>query len=125
MFFQGKNNGMLIVDRGDPSVRDFIEVEFSKVPTWHELDLSGIVPVGAVGVFVRIECVGTTLAKTAQFKNLDNINNPSMVYIQIDTIDFLYERNVLIFCDSEAKIQYRLSGDFFTTLSLTVCGWII
>ena len=111
-------------DRGDPSTWDFEIGDLTADFTWHDLDLSSIIPSGATGVVLFIEASNTSSGEYFYFRKNGNTNayNVSGVYIPVaGTVVF---SDLILGVDTDGKIEYRIkSGGSWTTLRILVKGW--
>ena len=64
----GVEDGGQYVDRGDPSSWDFQEGDLTTDNTWRDLDLSSIVPSGAVAVHLYVLIKDDTANKNIKFR---------------------------------------------------------
>ena len=119
------NLGHRYVDRGDPAAADFAVGDLTTDGTWNDLDLSSIVPAGAIAVHftlaIRDDAVGTTI----QFRKNGNSNtvNAALSLCLVANIDNYTEHMVV--CDAGRIIEYNAANTTWTTVSIRVRGWWI
>jgi hypothetical protein len=112
-----------LVDRGDASSADFEVGGLTIDNAWHDLDLSSIVPAGAIMVrFAVLYNSGVDAARWMWFRKNGNSNELSKSGIRSETWSVQHP-TIDVFCDSNRVIEY-LINDSLTTLSMTVTGWI-
>lgn len=110
-------------DRGDPASQDFTKTDFTLDLAWHELDLSGIVPVGTKAVSLIVMIRSGTLYKQIQLRKAGNVNAIAR------GVSVVFGANVTIFQDivcsvsADRKIEYLCSTEPVTTLNISVKGW--
>lgn len=118
-----KGKIQMFVDRGDPASYDYTLVSLTTDGSWHDLDLSSIVPAGAKAVLLvgHVEGAGTDWAIFVRKKGQTNeINHGEM-----ETLRANVERCRLMICaiDVNRIIQYKADNQAWTTLDLAVRGW--
>jgi len=113
----------VFVDRGDPAVYDYDKDDLTKDGTWHDLDLSGIVPEKAKAVFIVGHLQGAGADWTIMFRKKGNVNE--VVHGGMETLRANVERHrsSIIALDDNRKIQYKVDDQAWTTLDLAVKGW--
>lgn len=119
----GPTEGLIFYDRGDPQIEDFFLANFGVSGSWTDLDLSSIVPAGAVAVLVRIEGKATNSGKYFQVRAKGQISSKNIIILRTQAANVSLDHGGLVMCDSNRKIQYYKGDDTFTTLRLTVRGW--
>lgn len=114
-----------ITERGDPSASDFTDASLTTDGTWRDLDLSSIVPAGAVMVLLRVVVEDDAAESYLQFRKNGNSNSYAVngVYTQVSGV--LIEDSIPVFCDSSRVIEYRGSNLTFTSISIDVIGWYV
>jgi len=112
------------VDRGDPSAYDFTAGDFTQDNNWYDLDLSSIVPAGAVAVLLRVGMQDATTDTQVSFRKNGNSNvyNAGVFKTVEANIDISGE--LMVFCDTNRVIEYRVSQSL-TALNVLVMGWYI
>lgn len=113
------------VDRGDPATDDITLASLLADNSWHDLDLSAIVPVGAKIIRLRLRTnPGTSSARLIYFRKNGNSNTYSITGVEHET-EWHYKMTVVdVFCDSDRKIEYLVSGSMYL-LSIVVVGWYL
>lgn len=121
----GGGDGMTLVNRGDPSSVDFTEEDLITDGAAHDLDLSGIVPAGAIAVLLLVAVmddmpnVGIIIGK----KGLSNWINVLPCYECVANGEFT--NRGFVFCDENRKVGYLTHAVTFSLIEITVCGWLI
>jgi len=113
------------VDRGDPAAWDFSVGNLTTDGDYHDLDLSGILPEGAIAVVLGAYVSDDAAASYVLFREKGNNNgyNTFGIYTQVAGIAVQGEGHIR--CDANRAIQYRASNTTFTNISLLVRGWFI
>lgn len=112
----------VFIDRGDPEGFDFTQAVLTMDGTWHELDLSAIVPADAsvilIGGFIRDGVV----EKTVRFRKSGNANalNVSLMYTQVAGV--FIGQDFTIAASPNQKIEY-LADAAIDIIALVVRGW--
>lgn len=109
-------------DRGDPSAFDYVFGDLTRDSTWRDLDLSGIVPVGAKTVALIVGIVTPTVGHVVGFRKNGNVNgfNSSELRGQVSNV-FLVQ-DIIVALDSNRVIEYNANVSF-TTINIVVKGW--
>ena len=114
-----------IVDRGDPSAADYTLGDFTTDFTWNDLDLSGIVPAGATFVVISGNINDNAVGSSLQFRKNGNSNNFNSGSVRTQVASATIDFRLIIACDSNRVIEYRASNLTFTTINVTVVGWVL
>lgn len=112
-------------DRGDPAAVDFARGVLTLDSTWRDLDLSGIVPVGAVAVEITVQAANNVVGKLISFRKNGNTNTRVTLSqkTQVATKQIYISGKVA--CDGDRIIEYfgtANDGDW-TAAQITICGW--
>ena len=113
------------VDRGDPASYDFELAALTTDGTWRDLDLSSIVPDGAVAVNLSGYIVDDTVSKYLLFRKNGNSNGVNKVGITTQVANVGIDFSVTVSCDSNRVIEYFASNTTWTAIGITVNGWIL
>lgn len=120
------NVGHRYVYRGDPAADDFDKDDLTTDGTWRDLDLSGIVPAGAVAVdltfYVR-EDLGTGHGMT--FRKNGQTNTPNIIGVETFLAAKYFRGNGVVACDTNRVIEYYVSSTTWHTISIVISGWVI
>jgi len=110
------------VDRGSRGQWDFRIATFTEVDTWADLDLSRIVPAGAIAIRFRIVINSSTQAVIVQFKKktYSGSKNVAAAVILFTGQDHLAE--LICACDTDRIIHYR-QDEAMEVLDFLVLGW--
>ena len=113
----------VFVDRGDPSVYDYLKADLTIDGAWHVMDLSAIVPEKAKAVFIAGHLEGVSAVWKIKFRK--NGNSNEKVHGGMETLRAGIERHrsTIVALDSDRKIEYNADNQNWTTLSLIVKGW--
>lgn len=100
--------------------------DFTKDGNWHVdgLDLSGIVPVGAVAIIMTWSFVCNAANKPGEIRvNATNVFNRTKQHTQVADIP-IYTPPTAVSCDSNRLLDYNFDAAT-TGISLAVLGWFI
>lgn len=113
------------VDRGDPAAADFTRPNLDTDGSIHDMDLSSIVPEGAIAVYLRcnFSATGIGIAFTFTEKGNSNVINYLRQYTQASEGYIVLEGFVAL--DANRVISYKTSNDAFASYSVSVRGWFI
>lgn len=113
------------VDRGDPAAADFAQGDLTTDGTWQDLDLSGIVPEGAVCVVLQVLIYDDHPGSYIRFRKKGNTNTQNAYGIRIQLALMYTESNGLVSCDANRVIQYMASDITWDQIRIVVKGWFI
>lgn len=116
--------GHKLIDRGDPATYDFAIGDLIVDGAYHPLDLSPIVPVGAVAVKLCVSIVSGNANQSIYFKKNGNTNGINIDAVSIGVAAGNAVHCVTVFCDSDRKIEYYATSGL-STINIAVCGWIL
>jgi len=117
--------GMTYVNRGDPSDWDFTVSNFTRDDTWRDLDLSSIVPAGAVAVTLSCVIKANATGKYVIFRKKGNTNLVNVLREETLVANLDHYFMGIVFCDTNRIIQYRVISTAVGTLNVCVGGWFI
>lgn len=115
------------VDRGDPSSADFTSATLVADGVWRDLDLSGIAPAGTIAVELNFTITPTSLPGNLAIRKKGVTGQKNLFVLRGLVATLTHEARFFIQVDSSRYAQYQASaqGGGWTTLNITVCGWII
>lgn len=113
------------IDRGDPSVYDFLLPDFITDGTEHDLDLSGIVPVNTKAVLVFFSVAAAEVGRYIYFRPKEHTNWQSSS--QPTTIVSNLPSSLDLICPIgvSRKLTYLASNTTFLGIYFIVKGWWI
>ncbi len=113
------------IDRGDPAAADFTKITLTADGAYHELDLSGIVPAGASAVHLAMQLIHGAIGVSLRLREIGNVNetNSATLFVQVAFSAIYHDPFIKIGVDR--KIEYKLSNVAWTTVDLTVRGWLL
>ena len=113
----------VFIDRGNPAARDMGFFNFTIDGAWHDVDLSGVVPVGATGVCLAVEIKANTADVLIDWRKKDNVNtiNKSRVLTYLANVETSNDCTLAV--NSDRVVQYRVIGAGVTDLSMVVKNW--
>lgn len=110
------------VDRGDPAVSDWDQDDLTMNNAWHDLDLSAIVPAGAIAVLLLVAFLDDTLNSYLEFRKKGNSNAMNVGVVTATVINVSHQEDILVACDSNRVIEYHATEDLLSVY-ITVRGW--
>lgn len=113
------------VDRGDPASADFVTGGLTKDGAYHDMDLSALIPAGAVFAILSVLVQCDTANKAVIFRKKGNSNAVNISEITTPVINVLIAADLIVPVSADRVIQYNASsGVTWTTLSVTVKGYL-
>lgn len=113
------------VDRGDPATYDFTEATLTTDGTWNDLNLSAIVPAGAVAVHFYLQIKDDAVSSYLLFRKNGNAEDVNIAGFRTQVADVWFEGNFVVACDSNRVIEHKGANLAFTNINLAVKGWWI
>ena len=115
--------GVHFVDRGDTANLDFTVTDFTTDDTWNDLDVSSIVPAGAVAIVFNVLIADGVASSQFAFRKNGNINerNRGRVYTQVPNVNIVSD--LIIACDANRVVEYKGSNLTFTVINVIIRGW--
>lgn len=111
------------VDRGDPSAWDFQIGDLTTDGTWRDLDLSSIVPSGAVAVHLYVLVQDDSANKNIKFRKNGNANNYNVSTVRSIVANQNSQQDIIVSCDSNRIVEYKASNTSWTQIIILVKGW--
>lgn len=121
----GLTRSPVFVDRGDPAAYDYTLTNFTQDNAYHDLDLSAIIPAGAIAVLIIIEYYLSTLGYLINFRKNGNANERNIAQIRPTVQDVWSSQQIIVSLDANRIIEYKITGDAFGGLNATISGWWI
>ena len=113
------------VDRGDPAAIDFTTSHFTTDGTYRDLDLSSIVPAGAVAVSLSVLIYDNAAGSFFGFRKKGNSNDVNRARIRTQVSNEVIEGDLVVAVDKDRKVQYIGSNLTFSEIDVVVKGWWI
>ena len=117
--------GDTFVDRGDPADWDWQVGNLTTDGAWHDLDCSGVVPIGATTIFFR--CIIRDSATAGIFSIRKNGNSETKNAVALSTQEANIDRygSLISFCDAGRVVEYLGSNRTFDRIDVCISGWLI
>ena len=109
------------VPRGDAAAIDFVLGDLTDNGAYNDLDLSGVVPVGAVAVLLRVGLQGDSNNKKARFRRNGNSNDHTVSVQETVVADVNQYAEHVIACDANRIIEYKLNT--VDGCNIWILGW--
>jgi hypothetical protein len=113
------------VDRGDPAAVDKVVGDFGTTGAWTDMDLSAIVPAGALFVDLSFEVQATAAGFGLTLRKKGNANGPASISARSQAANVLVPAFGSIACSTGRVIQYYLDAATWTAINLTVLAWYL
>lgn len=113
------------VNRGDPAAYDFEEGVLITDGLWHDLDLSSIVPAGAVAVHLLIVAFDNLVNSLLFFRKNTNTYNHNAIALYISVANTFISVGDFVPCDTNRVIEYLATNTTWGGIGITVKGWFI
>jgi hypothetical protein len=114
----------IFVDRGDPAVVDYDQTTLTSDGNYHDLDLSGVVPVGAKAVMLAIWYKHTIPGSYMRFRQNGNSYAVNCVDVTAQVNGIYFSTELIIQCDANRVIEY-VSSSSPVGINVVVMGWFI
>lgn len=111
------------ITRPDPIANDFLTGDFTQDGNWHDLDFSPIVPVGASAVNIQLRVSNTNVIQTIDMRPKGSTTTMGLTVIQNQVANQYETAVVVVSVDADRKLQYKVPGNPFSTITLKTRGW--
>lgn len=112
----------MFVDRGDPSSADWTQANLTMDSTWHELNLSAIVPAGAKAVFLRISFQDASINQELSFRKNGSTYAVNRALTRTMIANIAMYQDKIVACDVNRIIEYYANAGL-DSVSITIAGW--
>lgn len=111
------------VDRGEHSGHDWLLGDLTVDGSWHDIDMSLLVPAGAKGVNLHSVCVTSVITDIFYLKPKSHgtVFGSCTLRPQVINHSFCVRRAFAI--DSDRVMEYRFIGSGFSLFQMSVKGW--
>lgn len=113
----------IYIYRGDPVEDDFNLAEFTRDDTWHELDLSAIVPEHAKAIDLTLTIQNSDINGYILFRRGGQAGGINTCGHYIPVINRPYRADLVIPIDSDRKIDYIISAGGWAFINFLIKGW--
>ena len=113
------------VDRGDPSAWDFQVGDLTTDGLKHDMDLSAIVPAGAIAIHIKAKINDDVIDMFMAFYTKSKTYSFNILHNRVIVALLDHYVDGFIACDADRVIQYAASNTVWATIDITVRGWII
>jgi len=121
----GLSGKSLYVDRVDPASDDFTLGDLTTDGAWHELDLGGIVPVGAHAVNMIVSVSDNLANQAFTLRKNGNINSKNRLKVNTQVSNIPQYAVGMVACDNNRKIEYTAANTTWGVIRIVVGGWLI
>ncbi|MCK5606987.1 hypothetical protein KAR91_34105 [Candidatus Pacearchaeota archaeon] len=109
------------VSRGDAAAADYAIGDLTDNGAWQDLDLSSVVPVGAVAVHLKVGLQGSTANKKVKLRKNGNSNEQTMSVQETVVANVNQYAEHVVACDSGRVVEYVLNT--VTICTIWILGW--
>lgn len=113
------------VNRGDPDKYDFYTGDFERDAQLHDLDLSGIVPIGVKAIHFSVLITNTSANRWIWFREKGNVNAHNRAFARTQAANTEFSLNDILTVSTDRKIEYCVQGVSMTKIEFLVRGWFI
>lgn len=113
------------VGRGDPTAPDLAFADMICDDTWREWDMSGVVPVNAKLVLLRLHTIASTGASwTGRIRGKGKVNDFNITCLRMTTVANVPCRRCFVVPDENGIIEYKLPSTM-ANFSIVIGGWFV
>lgn len=113
-----------IKDQGDSTSVDFAVGDLTTDGTWNDLDLSSLIPKDARWVILQVEVKDDAAGSVMQFRKNGNYNAINISQIATQVANVSTYADLMVQVDTKGKIEYKGSNLAFTTINITIKGYM-
>jgi hypothetical protein len=113
------------VDRGDPAGYDKVVGDLTTDGTWRDLDLSAVVPSGAVAVHICCNIIDDAAGSVFLIRKNGNTNSYNTLSQATQAANVTVYFDGIVKCDANRVVEYVASNTAWTGINITIRGWII
>lgn len=111
------------VDRGDPDGWDYVLGDFTTDYTWHDFNLSAIVPEGARAVLFRLVLRSGIVDATFQLRKKGKVGEHAISDEGTGLSGILARSTTTCACDENRAVQYRAEDLSWLNINVLILGW--
>ncbi len=113
------------VDRGNVAPNDYEVGDFTTDGTWNTLDISGIVPAGAMLVNCRVALRDDVIDNIFAIRTNGQSNGFNISVGRIMIADLDHEYSFWVAPDASRVVEYNASNVAWLKINVNIRGWII
>lgn len=110
-------------DRGDPAPVDWTQAALTADFLWHVLDCSAIVPANAKTILLNIAIRDNLVGMRLHLREYGNVNVANICEMRTQVGNLYVMKDKICACDSERRVEYRLSATVWSNITITIRGW--
>lgn len=115
--------GGTFVDRGDASGYDLINTSMTLDGSWHDWDMSSVVPAGAKAVLLYMSFQDDAVGSDLAFQENGNVNGYNLDWREVLVANVTHRHTCVVACDANRVIEYKATNTTWTNISITIRGW--
>jgi len=105
---------------------DYMHTDLTLDGSWHDLDLSEIIPVGTTLVLIALKLMHSVARKTIRFRRKGSANNTVLTARTTGESMSVLETSLMVQPDTDGIIQYRAdSTASWGTIHIRLMGWLV
>lgn len=120
---EGGGGGSAYVDRGDHTDWDFDGTNLTRDGSWYDMNLSSVVPVGAICVHIIGKFKSSEVDKLLKFRVYGHTDPYTDRRTRTQVANIHNGFSFLFSLDSNRIVQYNIESANWTDLAFTVVGW--
>jgi len=113
------------VDRGDPAASDWSQATLTANDNWIDLNCSAVVPAGAKAIIFVISLFDNTIDGSISMRKNGNTLNINIVSLSQPVANKMFFGQLIVPCDAGRVIEYALTTKVWTSVTVTIHGWLI
>jgi len=118
--------GRFVPRNSDAAAYDFTLANFTIDTAWHDLDLSAIVPAGAIAVLVQWGMRNSDADAPTALRRNGMVNVIEIVHGRSIAANIYSPYSMIVPCDANRVIEYRITNvGTWGYLSMIILGWWI
>ncbi len=110
------------VDRGDLAAHDWTQATLTIDSAYHDLDLSGIIPLGTKLVLFRVRMSDDVTAQGFNLKTKGDVNEINRVESNTQVANIYIADDKFVVPDANRKVEYKITTGV-NNVYLNVGGW--
>ena len=125
MFFISRPGGHKYIDRGDIEANDYLIGDLTADGAWHDLDLSGIIPIGTALCMLLVSLNSSILSKMMKFRTKGDSGAYNAPLVMASVINQTFYTSLVVHPDSDRVVEYMLSDAGIISITIIVQGWFV
>ncbi len=111
------------VDRGDPAAADWVIGALTADGTYRDLDCSGVVPAGAIGIDFYVFIMDDVVSRQLTLRKKGNTNEFNTLVVLNQAAGVYGFGNGTVPCNAGRVVEYKLTNAVITDVGIVITGW--